>query len=60
MNAVCSILKFIGPIKIDISKQKTSDQLFEIKTEERKFSSAVSYKHQQTSVVLLYYRRDLR
>ena len=27
MNAVCSILKFIGPIKIDISKQKPSDQL---------------------------------
>ena len=50
--AVRSIPKCIGSIKIDISKQNRSDQLFEFQTEERILPPWWRTKYHQTSVVL--------
>ena len=55
--AARSILKFTGSIKIDISKQNRSDQLFEFQTEEKIFPPWCRTNINKPP--LCYHRRDL-
>ena len=50
--AVRSILKFRGSIQIDISKQNRSESAFRIPNRREDISTVMTYKYQQTSVVL--------
>ena len=56
--AARSFLKFTGSIKIDISKQNRSDQLFEFQTEEKIFPPWCCTNINKPP--LCYRRRDLR
>ena len=55
--AARSILKFTGSMKIDISKQNRSDQLFEFQTEEKIFPPWCRTNINKPP--LCYHRRDL-